>query len=81
MKFELFEDIKVCTWRRYTYEVEANSLEEAVEMVKDGSVDNIDATDLYGVDEFPEPSENNGYPTYEIYSAKDDKLLYSNGER
>ena len=29
MKFELYEDVKVATWRRYSYEVEAETLEEA----------------------------------------------------
>lgn len=38
MKFELYEDVKVTTWRRYSYEVEAETLEEAVELVKDGEV-------------------------------------------
>ena len=42
MKFNLYEDVKVCTWRRYSYEVEAETLEEAVELVKDGDVDSTD---------------------------------------
>lgn len=36
MKFNLYEDVKVCTWRRYSYEV------EAVELVRDGEVDSTD---------------------------------------
>lgn len=36
MKFELYEDVKVTTWRRYSYEVEAETLEEAVELVRGG---------------------------------------------
>lgn len=55
MEFQLYEDVKVATWRRYTYDVEAETLEEAVKLVKDG-----------------------GRATHEIYSAKDDVLLYSN---
>lgn len=34
MKFELYEDVKVTTWCRYSYEVEAETLEEAVELLK-----------------------------------------------
>ena len=29
MEFQLYEDVKVATWRRYTYDVEAKTLEEA----------------------------------------------------
>lgn len=74
MKFELYEDVKVTTWCRYSYEVEAETLEEAVELVKDGDVD---------MEEFfeSEPQENGGQPTHEIYLAKDDILLYSNGDK
>lgn len=42
MKFGLYEDVKVTTWCRYSYEVEAETLEEAVELVKDGDVDSTD---------------------------------------
>lgn len=77
-KFELFEDIRVCTWRRYSYEVEAETLEEAVELVKDGEVDCTDMEEFYEDDNCLSPDENGGYATREIYSAKDDKLLYSN---
>lgn len=38
MKFELYEDVKVTTWCRYSYEVEAETLEEAVELVKDDTL-------------------------------------------
>lgn len=33
MEFQLYEDVKVATWRRYTYDVEAETLEEAVKMM------------------------------------------------
>lgn len=80
MKFNLYEDVKVSTWRRYSYEVEAETLEEAVELVKDGEVDSIDMEDLHEVDEYLHPDENEGQATQEIYSAEDDKLLYSNAD-
>jgi hypothetical protein len=78
MKFQLYEDVKVATWRRYTYEVEAETLEEAVELVKDGDADCIDMEDFYNADDYMSPQENGGQATHEIYSAGDDVLLYSN---
>lgn len=80
MKFNLYEDVKVCTWRRYSYEVEAETLEEAVELVRDGEVDSTDMEEFYDVDEYLSPRENGGNATQEIYSAKDDELLYSNAD-
>lgn len=80
MKFNLYEDVKVCTWRRYSYEVEAETLEEAVELVRDGEVDSTDMEEFYDVDYFLTPENNEGHATHEIYSAKDDKLLYSNAD-
>lgn len=80
MKFNLYEDVKVCTWRRYSYEVEAKTLEEAVELIMDGMVDNTDMEELYEADYFPTPINNGGRATHEIYSAEDDRLLYSNAD-
>lgn len=81
MKFQLYEDVKVATWRRYTYDVEAETLEEAVELVKDGDVDSTDMEEFFESDVFLTPQENGGQPTHEIYLAKDDTLLYSNGDK
>ena len=72
MKFQLYEDVKVATWRRYTYDV------EAVKLVKDGDVDCTDMEEFYEDDDYLSPQENGGRATHEIYSAKDDVLLYSN---
>lgn len=36
--FNLYEDVLSRTWNRYYYEVEAETLEEAIEKVKDGEV-------------------------------------------
>lgn len=75
------EDVKVTTWCRYSYEVEAETLEEAVELVKDGDVDSTDMEEFFESDVFLTPQENGGQPTHEIYLAKDDTLLYSNGDK
>lgn len=45
--FNLYEDILSRTWNRYYYEVEAETLEEAIEKVKDGEVDCYDSEQLY----------------------------------
>ena len=44
--FNLYEDILSRTWNRYYYEVEAETLEEAIEKVKDGEVDCYDSEQL-----------------------------------
>lgn len=57
-KFKLCEDLKIITWRRYHYTVEADTLEDALEQIKDGEVTQIG---------------NNGYrtiKTYYIYSVE-----------
>lgn len=57
-KFELFEDMRVCTWRRYFYEVEAETLEEAVELVKDSEVDCTNMEEFYEDGNCLTPDEN-----------------------
>lgn len=54
------------------------SIEEAVKLVKDGDVDCTDMEEFYEDDDYLSPQENGGRATHEIYSAKDDVLLYSN---
>ena len=78
MRFDLYEDVKVSFWRRYSYSVEAETLEEAVELIKDEEVDCTNMEDLYDTDYYMKPEDNDGAATREIYSAKDDVLLYSN---
>lgn len=68
-KFKLCEDLKIITWRRYHYTVEADTLEDALEQIKDGEVD---------CDFYLDPEDNDGEVTREIYNEEDDKLLYDN---
>lgn len=37
--------------------------------------------EFYDADYFLTPANNDGHATQEIYSAKDDTLLYSNGDK
>lgn len=41
-KFKLLKDELISTWHRYFYEVEAETLEEAIQKIKDDEVDNYD---------------------------------------
>ena len=78
-KYLLYEDIKVETWRRYHYYVEAESLKEALEKVSNEKVDSYDSEEMPEVDYYMNPDDNLGNPTREIYDG-DDRLLYNNVE-
>lgn len=52
--------------------------------MKFGLYEDVDSTDMeefFESDVFLTPQENGGQPTHEIYLAKDDTLLYSNGDK
>ena len=78
--FNLYED--VLSWNRYYYEVEAETLEEAIEKVKDGEVDCYDSEQLYESTDDLAPEENNGSATREIYHEVvwDNAKLVNRGE-
>lgn len=82
--FNLYEDVLSRTWNRYYYEVEAETLEEAIEKVKDGEVDCYDSEQLYESIDDLAPEENNGSATREIYHedevAWDNAKLVNRGE-
>lgn len=59
----------------------ADAVFDSVELVKDGDVDSTDMEEFFESDVFLTPQENGGQPTHEIYLAKDDTLLYSNGDK
>lgn len=78
-KFKLYEDILSHSWDRYFYDVEANTIEEAVEKVKDGEADCYDSEQIFEVVDEIDPVDNNGSPTREIYNDKDE-LMWHNAE-
>ena len=78
-KFKLYEDILSRSWNRYFYDVEANTIEEAVEKVRYGEVDCYDSEQIYEVIDELDPVDNNGSPTREIYNDKDE-LMWHNAE-
>lgn len=73
------EDILSRSWNRYFYDVEANTIEEAVEKVRYGEVDCYDSEQIYEVIDELDPVDNNGSPTREIYNDKDE-LMWHNAE-
>lgn len=75
-KFKLYEDILSRFWNRYFYDVEANTIEEAVEKVRCGEVDCYDSEQIYEVINELDPVDNNGSPTREIPIFKGEDREY-----
>lgn len=78
-EFHFFVDEKVNVWLRDYVTIEANSLEEAVEKVKDGDYDDSTGEVLYDTTEYLTPEENGGQATLEIYEEDAYAPIYSNG--
>lgn len=73
-KFNLYQDELVKCWERTYFEVEAETLEEAIQKVVDREADCYDSEVLY---ESLEPIKlKEGYSTREIYS--DGEEVWSN---
>lgn len=70
MKFKLTEKELVRVWRRYSYEVEAENLEEAMEKVKSGDIIAYDSETLHEFTEDVPPEENDYCATRIIYDSK-----------
>lgn len=76
-KFKLYEDVLSRSWNRYFYDVEADTIEEAVEKVRYGEVDCYDSEQIYGAIDELSPEDNNGNPTREIYTDKDELIWHN----
>lgn len=76
--FKLYKDCKVSVWQRYQYEVEADSLKEAVQQILSDAEDAHDFEELYDTETLMEPRDNNYEPTIEIYEKDSDKFLWGN---
>lgn len=81
MKYNLHKDSLMKIWVRDYYEVEAESLEEAIDQINDGFADYVDSEVLW--DDFQDTvdiSENEYKPTVMIYEEddEDDKLIWKN---
>ena len=80
MKYNLHKDSLMKVWVRDYYEIEAESLKEAINQINDGFVDYVDSEVLW--DDFQDTvdiSENEYKPTEIIYD-EDDKLIWENNQ-
>ena len=83
MKYNLYKDSLMKVWVRDYYELEAESLKEAIDQINDGSADYVDSEVLW--DDFQDTvdiSENEYKPTEIIYEEndEDDKLIWKNNQ-
>ena len=76
--FNLTRDDHVTVWIRSRYKVEANSLEEAIELVKNEEGDILDSYQIDGTVEILEPGIINNNPTIEIFDKNIDNILWHN---
>lgn len=76
--FELILDEKVEVWRRTRCIVETNTLEEAIELVKNGEYDCLDSEILYETEYVMAPKDNENEPTVEIFDETVTTCLYHN---
>lgn len=80
-KFNFFLDQKVTTWMRTDFEIEAESMEEAIRIAKEkyetGDLDEISWEEIDGVKEIMEVGDNGGQSTAEIYN-EDGNLIFDN---
>ena len=75
MKYNLHKDSLMRVWVRDYYEVEAESLEEAINQINDGFVDYVDSDVLW--DDFQDIvdiSENEYNPTEIIYDENGNSI-------
>lgn len=78
-KFNFHLDQKITTWMRTEFEIEAETLEQALKIVKE----KYDSGDLYelpwdeieGVKEIMEVGDNGGEPTEELYDENGNLIL------
>lgn len=77
--FDLYEDMKVTAWRRTYFKVEADSLQEAVNLVKDGIAE-CEYSELLDGEDYVDPDfDQGGQATYEIYNRYNDlEPIYTN---
>ena len=83
MKYNLYKDSLMKVWVRDYYEIEAESLKEAIDQINDGSADYVDSEVLW--DDFQDTvdiSENEYKPTDIIYQKDDgdDRLIWENNQ-
>lgn len=78
-KFDLYEDQLYKYWKRYFYLIEAETIEDAVKLIKSGKVEHYDTNTIEEYDDYMTPENNNGRATIEIYDDEG-ALLWDNSE-
>lgn len=76
--FKLFEDQLIKVWRRTYYEIEAETLEEAIESIRELDADSDECETLYETEEYLGPGDNDNCPTHEIYNRDTTELIWDN---
>ena len=79
MKYNLYKDSLMKVWVRDHYEIEAESLKEAIDQINDGSADYVDSEVLW--DDFQDIvdiSENEYKPTEIIYNEGGNSIWENN---
>lgn len=79
-KFKFYQDLKIVTWNRVDFEVEAETKEEAIEKMRELDLDMVDVCSImddsinvtnsdiiWDCQELMHTSQNDGYPTIEVY--------------
>ena len=79
MKYNLYKDSLMKVWVRDHYEIEAESLKEAIDQINDGFVEYVDSDVLW--DDFQDivnVSENGYNPTEIIYDENNNSIWINN---
>ena len=83
--FEFFLDQKITTWMRTDFEVEADTLDDAIikakQMYESGHLDQISWEEIDNTKEVLQPKDNGGESTAELYNMEkngDVLEVYSN---
>lgn len=93
--FNFYQDLKIVTWNRVEFTIDAETKEQAIEKMKslnlgnvdvcsiiDDDVDVIENDILWDTQDLLKVHENDGHPTIEVYENENgyaDKLIIHNG--
>lgn len=78
---KLYRDTKETVWKRDTFDIDADSIEEAVNKILDCDVYPTDSDFLAETEEPMSPADNGGYSTEQIWDNETYKTVYSNGTK
>ena len=80
-KFRFKQDVKITVWVRQSFEIEAESKEDALNKVEQfktkdvkGEVDDVEYETLWDTEELVLPEEDGGLHTIELYDEHDNLI-------